>query len=293
MKYYLIRIGIILRKILPEFVAYFLTIIVVNLIYPFLRNRKRIIKENLVNLNHGKNTERDTEKHRNRLVKETFINFALDYKDFLAIPSMTRQKIQKIAKAQEFLNLDKALALKKGVIFVTAHFGNWDMGGCFLTSLEYKISAITEPAGGEKMYMLYNKLRAKTGMNIIGLEQRNSIQKSLKVLRDGEILILLGDRDITKNGIEVNFLGTRSKLPKGPALLSLKTGALIVPAFFVRENRGTPRGRYICTIEPAIKFTPSNKLSKDISALTQIIAQRLEKKIRDYPTQWHVFDMKW
>lgn len=278
MKYYFIRVGIILRKILPEFVAYLLTIIVVNLAYPFLRNRKKIIKENLVNLG----------TYNKRLVKRTFINFALDYKDFLAIPSMTRQKIQRIGRLSGFLNLDKALALKKGVIFVTAHLGSWDLGACFLTSLGYETVAITESAGAEKMYKLYNRFRAKTGMDIISLGQKDSIQRSLKALRDGKILVLFGDRDITKNGIEVNFLGTRTCLPKGPALLSLKTGATIVTAFFVREN-----GKYIALVEPVIKFTSTNKLDRDIEALTQIIAQRLERKIRTHPTQWYVFDMEW
>lgn len=141
---------------------------------------------------------------------------------------------------------------------------------------------------GEKMYKLYSKLRSKTGMEILPIENRDSMKKIIKGLKENKILVLLGDRDITGSGVKVTFLDGEYKLPRGPALLALKYDVPIVTGFFIKEDK-----KYIATVEPEIPVKRSGNIGEDIRNLTQIIAQRLESQIKAYPTQWYVFQMDW
>jgi len=271
--------AIILRKIMGRFLCQQIARILALFAYVILVKRRRILRENL----------RHIASDDKRLVRESFINFGLSYADFIAIPFMSKEQILKIGETRGYSNLDKALSLGRGAVMVSAHLGNWDLGGCFTTGLGYKTAAITESSGpGERFFKLYSDLRAKTGMQIIRLEDKRSATKALDVLRRNGVLILLGDRDITKDGVKVNFLGKESPLPKGPAFFSLRTGAPIVPTFFVWN-----KGKYLGIMDPMIEFEKSGDLKKDIKDLTQLIARRLEKRIYEYPTQWYVFDMDW
>ncbi|MCK4353114.1 lysophospholipid acyltransferase family protein [candidate division WOR-3 bacterium] len=291
MKYYLIRVGIILKKILPEFIASTITITLAYLSYFFLKQRKEILKQNLKHLTGSANK---------KLIKETFINFAIDYMNFLAIPSMTNNQIKKFGKARGFSNLDKALSSKKGAILVSAHLGPWDLASCFLASFGHPTITLVESKGpGAKMFNLYSKLRAKTGMEVLPLENRDSMKKMIKGLKENKILILLGDRDLTGKGVKVKFLGGEYQLPKGPALLSLKYRIPVITGSFIKEDIEAPqkspfyRRRYTGIIDPQIDFVKSGNIEQDIRNLTQLIAERLEEKIKTYPTQWYVFQMDW
>ena len=278
-KYYSIRIAIISRNISGRSVFQKGARIVAWLSYILLGQRRKILTENL----------RHIAQVESRLVRETFINFGLAFADFLAIPSMNSKEICKMVKVHGLPNLDRALSVGKGVIFVGAHLGNSNLEACYIAGLGYNIIGVTESLGlEERFFNLYSKLRGKTGMKIIRLEDKRVGMKAVKALKRNKVLMLLGDRDITGNGVRVNFLGQESSLPRGPALLSLKTGAPIVTTFFVQDN-----GKYKAIIESPIEFKRNNGLEKDIQDLTQLIANRLERKILAYPTQWYVFQMDW
>ena len=278
-KYYSIRVAIILRKFVGRSVFQKGARIVAWLSYILLRQRRKILTENLRHIAQGES----------RLVRETFINFGLAFADFLAIPSMNSKEICRMVKVHGLPNLDRALSAGKGVIFVGAHLGNPNLEACYIAGLGYKVVGVAESLGPEERFFnLYSKLRGKTGMEIVRLEDKRVGMKAVEALRRNKVLMLLGDRDITENGVRVNFLGQESLLPKGPALLSLKTGAPIVTTFFVRDN-----GKYTAIIESPIEFKRNNGLEKDIQDLTQLIANRLERNILTYPTQWYVFQMDW
>ncbi|MDI6840385.1 MAG: hypothetical protein QMD71_06035 [bacterium] len=288
MKYYLIRIGIILKKILPNFLAYLIAITLGYLAYVILAQRRKILTQNIKHLV-GSNKLIGTRHGVSLLVKETFVNFALDYMNFLAIPSMSITQIKGIGKAQGTSNLDKALSLKRGVILVSAHIGAWDLAGCFLTAVGYPTITIAESKGpGEKMFKLYSRLRGKTGMEVIRLEDRDVTNRVIEKLKQNKILTLLGDRDLTGKGVKVKFLGSEYLLPKGPALLSLRYEIPIVTGYFLKKRKW-----YTGVIEPQIDFVRSGNLKEDIKCLTQLIAERLEIGIKTYPTQWYVFQMNW
>ena len=278
-KYYSIRIAVLSRTLGGHSTSRKGAKIIAWLSYILLRQRRKILTENV----------RHIAREETCSARETLINFGLAYADFLAIPFMNSKEIRRMVKVHGLSNLDRALSHRKGVVFVGAHLGNPNLGACYIAGLGYKVVGVAESLGPEeRLFNLYSKLRGKTGMEIVRLEDKEVGMKTVKALRRNKVLMLLGDRDITGNGVRVNFLGQESSLPRGPALLSLKTGAPIVTAFFVRDN-----GKYKAIIESPIEFKRNNGLQKDIQNLTQLIANRLERTILAYPAQWYVFQMDW
>ncbi len=279
LKYYSIRLAIVLHKALPEFVKIIICYSLAFLSFLFLKNRRKIIEENIKII---------TGKENKKLVLQTFINFSLDFADLLKIYCLNSEKIKKLPKiirGTEYI--ENALKNGKGIIFVDAHLGNWEVGGCFLGAMGYPVVAVVEPLKDKRYYKLLNKLRTKTGMGIIELNL--SVGRNiLKNLKQGKLVVLLGDRDLTGTGIEVEFFGKKARLPKGPAQFALKTGAPIITGYFVRKGL-----HYIVEAEPPINYIPTGDKEKDIRNLTEILAKRLENKIKEYPTQWYVFQRPW
>jgi KDO2-lipid IV(A) lauroyltransferase len=108
----------------------------------------------------------------------------------------------------------------------------------------------------------------------------------IEVLRDNQMLALLGDRDFTKEaGIVVDFFGRKTFLPKGPAAFALKTRAAIVPGFMIRN----PDDTFVLKIEKPLEYS----VDETAEGLTKKIGALLERYIRQYPDQWFMFRRFW
>jgi lauroyl/myristoyl acyltransferase len=110
----------------------------------------------------------------------------------------------------------------------------------------------------------------------------------LAALHDNQVLVLLSDRDLAGNGIEVEFFGERTTLPAGPATLALRTGAPLFPSAIYREGDGR-----VGVFRPALDTTRHGKLREDVARVTQDLARELEVLIRRAPDQWHLLQPNW
>jgi KDO2-lipid IV(A) lauroyltransferase len=108
-------------------------------------------------------------------------------------------------------------------------------------------------------------------------------------LRDNQPVCLLADRDLSGDGVEVEFFGEMTTLPAGPATLALRTGAPLVPAGIYFR----PRGGHYAKIGPPVPVERSGRLRQDIARITQELARRFEDLIRDAPEQWHLMQPNW
>jgi len=221
------------------------------------------------------------------------INYALNFADFMYLYHMKSKELISITKATGIEHLQKILKKKRGVVMVTAHLGNWEVGSNFLAAAGFPTVGIAESAGpGEKFYKLFKRYREHFGMVVISLEQRSVGFKMRRFLKKGYIVGLVGDRDIAGTGIEIMFFNRRSILPQGPAFLSLITKTPIVTAFFLRNREGGKKV-YHAIVEEEIIFHPAGSGRDNVRELTQIIANRLEKMIKKYPDQWFSFPPPW
>ncbi len=213
-----------------------------------------------------------------------FRNFGRYLIDFLRFPKLDKGYIKRFVTIEGLEHLDRILAGGKGCIGITAHLGNWELGGAILSVLGYPVNAVALRHANENVNNLFNRQRETTGIKVIptGI----AVRRCFSSIANNEILALLGDRDFTNEGVEVEFFGARVALPKGPASLSLKTGAPIMPGFLIREDKG----HFRLILEEPIEYKPTGDMDKDVSCLTREIAKVMERHIAKYPTQWYMFN---
>ena len=212
--------------------------------------------------------------------REVFRNFARYVVEFFSIhvaapPRVTMEGYEGLVTAQR---------RGRGVIILTAHLGNWEVGAILLHRLGFPITAVALPHEDPRMNRLFERQRQRCGVKVIPLG-RSAAQQSLERLRAGELLGLLGDREFTGHGVAVSWFGRQAVLPRGPAILSLRSRAPIVPTFLIREGRWTFR---LC-FEPPIEPTAYGQGERAIRQVTEAYATVLERRLRQHPEQWLVF----
>jgi lauroyl/myristoyl acyltransferase len=177
----------------------------------------------------------------------------------------------------------------KGVLFPTAHFGNWDVGGVVVASI-VPLHAIAETFPDPRLNELVVAQRAKLGMSVINSE--GSLRRVMRVLQDGGNVATPVDRPLAEgDGVPITFFGRRCYAPSGTAKLALKTGAYVMPGFVWNdENYSTTYYGYAA--EP-ILFEPTSDRDADVIALTQRIYDAIESVVRKHPTQWYMFRPFW
>jgi len=186
-------------------------------------------------------------------------------------------------------NLDKALAGGKGVILLTAHIGNWEMGGVVTAMLGYDISAVALNHRYKSINDFFIRQRERKGMKVIPID--SGVKRCISTLLKNGMVALVGDRDFTNTGITLDFFGMPTSIPKGPALLSLRVNSPVVPVVFIRENRFNYKLIFDKPIE--VKEEPGIENDEIVKKATEGFIPIMEKYIRRYPEQWLVFRKFW
>jgi len=227
------------------------------------------------------------EKEINRLAKEVFVNFAKYLTDFFRFEKLDRALVDKNVKVAGRGNLDEALKRGKGVIALTAHLGNYELGGAVISLLGYKFNAVALNHKEKEVNDLFIGQRRRTGVNVIPLGA--AVRRCYEALRKGEIVALVGDRDFTPHGLKAKFFGKDAMIPRGPAAFYLKAGAAIVPGFLIRMPDDTFELRF----EKAFSYTPTGDGALDEQKITEMCLEVIEGYIREYPSQWYMFRRFW
>jgi phosphatidylinositol dimannoside acyltransferase len=184
-----------------------------------------------------------------------------------------------------------ALDNGRGVILALPHLGGWEWAGRWLADRGHRVTAVVERVEPPELFEWFVNLRTELGMNIVPLDA-GAGREVLQALKNNEIVCLLSDRDLHRNGVEVDFLGEATTLPAGPATLALRTGAPILPtAVYFSGNRGT---HHLGVVRPPLNTERStSSLRADVGRVTQDLADELAGLIRRAPEQWHLFQPNW
>ena len=174
------------------------------------------------------------------------------------------------------------------MIMALPHIGSWEWGGAWLALQGYPMTSVAEPLKPPAMYDWFVAQREAMGLTIVPLGADAS-RVLLRTLRAGKLVGLLCDRDIVGNGIEVEFFGERTTMPAGPAMLALRTGAVVLPTA-VYSGPGLEHTRGDHGPGPTER---TGGLRQDVARVTQLIADDLEPLIRRAPEQWHLFQPNW
>jgi lauroyl/myristoyl acyltransferase len=218
---------------------------------------------------------------RAQLARRIFRNYARYLVDYGRVRWMPRDRIEDaIAGLDGGQNLRDAFGMDRGVILVTGHVGNWELGGVFFGHRGVKVHVVTLPDGSRQIDAIREVYRGEHAVNTIVLDGSPFAPlEMMAALRRREMVAMLVDRWGKADGVPSAFLGGTHYLPRGPFALSLATGAPILPAFVVRDG-GTYRG----IVEPPFVVTQD-----DFAPYAARVSRALEGVIRRCPDQWYNF----
>ncbi len=224
-----------------------------------------------------------------RAVYAAFDSYARYYVETFRLPSLSRREIQDGIDVSGLEHFYGALDGGKGVILALPHLGGWEWAGRWVADQGIPITVVVESLEPPELFEWFADLRESLGMHVVPLGDGagNAVIKALKA---NEAVCLLSDRDITGSGISVEFFGEHTRLPAGPAALSLRTGAPLLPvAVYFTTRRDGHRG----LVRPPLPSDRDGSLRQDAARVTQALAHELEHLIRRAPTQWHLFQPNW
>jgi KDO2-lipid IV(A) lauroyltransferase len=209
---------------------------------------------------------------------------------------MKRDEIVARMHCQDEWRLRDAVAAGNGMILVLPHMGNWDHAGAWLAGTGVPFTTVAERLEPESLFARFVEFRESLGMEVIPLTggERPPYDVLADRLRAGGALCLLGDRDLTASGIDVQFFGSAARMPAGPAALAHDTGAALLPV-----TLSYPDDRNWATrIHPQIPVGRGNSSSpadrvQRIRDMTQQVADAFAEGIADHPQDWHMLQRVW
>lgn len=213
-------------------------------------------------------------------------NAAKTVLELLRLPTMTDSDLAALLQYENLGVVDELLAEGKGLIIVTAHYGNWELLAAGAARRGYPVTVVARDTSDPETASVINSARESAGLRVIG---RSQVRRMLTVLKAGEILGILPDQYAREGGVTANFMGRRINTPAGPAVLALRTGAPILPGF-ARRNEDD---RTICHFGEPIRVPDSGDRAADVLLGTQLVNDALAREILRRPGQWLWLHDRW
>ena len=207
--------------------------------------------------------------------------------DTFRFPAWSKERLLSTTVCENENFLRDPIAAKRGCIVALPHAGNWDHAGAYFCATGIPLTTVAEHLKPEKLFRKFLEYRTAIGMEVLDLDSR-SIAVLSQRLRAGKLVALVADRDLSKNGIPVNFFGTGGQMPAGPALLAVQTGADLITAFVKYEEVGI---RII--FGEAIAVPETGSVSEKAAAMTQVIADRFAEQLAVNTVDWHMLQRIW
>ncbi|WP_375475218.1 phosphatidylinositol mannoside acyltransferase [uncultured Jatrophihabitans sp.] len=187
--------------------------------------------------------------------------------------------------------IDESLERGKGVVLALPHSGNWDASGIWLVSRQGPFTTVAERLKPASVFDRFVAYRESLGMEVLALTggERPPTEVLVERLRANRVVCLLADRDLSRNGVEVQFFGEPTRMPAGPALLAAMTGASLhtVHSYFPADNE------WAHTVSPPIEAPPGGRLRDRVVAGTQLMADSFAAGIAARPADWHMLQRLW
>jgi KDO2-lipid IV(A) lauroyltransferase len=206
--------------------------------------------------------------------------------DTFRLPDWSKQRIQDTVTAtNEYLLLD-AISSNNGGVVTVAHSGNYDHASAYFCSKGGRIVTVAERLKPEALFKKFMSYREAYGMESLPIDGR-VIPTLLQRIRQGGIVALAADRDLSRSGIDVTFFDGTARMPAGPALLAIRTG---VPLIYAGISY-TETGIHIDFELVPIAMTGSE--NERVAATVQNSADLFAKGIARYPHDWHMMQRIW
>ena len=253
-----------------------------KIVYIALGKYRRLTKKHL-RLAFG-NTK--TEKEISRIARKVFINLGLSLIEILSLPKI-KDRLDLMIDVKDIKKIDDALAKGKGVVVISAHFGNWELISIIFALKGYPANIIARPIYYEKYNEWITFLRNSMGVNVI--YRTGSPKEILRALHKNELVGITPDQDIDSiDGTFIDFFGMKTYTPIGPVKIAMAAGSPIVPMFIVRNGK-----KHTIHIEDPIVIENIDNKSAAVKEYTQKWSDVIESYVRKYPEQWVWMHKRW
>jgi len=251
----------------------------------------RMDREALISNIHHILGERASREEAVRLARRTFRRYAQYLIDLICTSRMSEEELRGLISGVSNKGaITRALEGGKGVILLTAHLGNWELGGMVLKTFRLPVNIIYFPDriwGVEKSRRRY---RERKGVGQLAIDGSPfSLVSMMAALRRNEIVCLQGDRNYGRRGVKVDFFGAPVSFPPGPVMLAMSSKAPLIPIFIIQDDG---KG-YRFLVENPVPIQETGHREEDIQENLARVARILEEYLEKYPDQWFNYVPYW
>lgn len=206
------------------------------------------------------------------------------------LPAWSTERVKTGFECTDVHRLTDGIASPRGLILALPHMANWDLAGAWVTTkLETPFTTVAQRLKPETLYDRFVAYREGLGMEVLPHSGGSAFGTLARRLRDGGLVCLVADRDLSASGVEVDFFGERTRMPAGPALLAQQTGALLMPVTLWYDDSPVMKGQ----VHPPIEVPETGDRAEKTSVMTQTLADVFAKGIADHPEDWHMLQRLW
>lgn len=220
------------------------------------------------------------------LLEKSMDSYMRYWCDTFRSPDWTTARIRDTVSVSYEELLLRPMQEGKGVIVALPHAGNWDHAGNYFCSMGLELVTVAERLKPDALFRKFLKYRQAIGMEVLSLDGR-STATLIQRARAGKLIALVADRDLSKNGVEIDFFGAPARMPAGPALLAIRTGVSLITAFVSYNEAG------IHIDFKEVEIPEEGDESERVKVVVQRCAQHFEEGIKRHPHDWHMLQRIW
>lgn len=280
------KLGLWAARLLPRRVAQRVAPVIARAAYARLDESRAALRSNLRLVTGAEGEELDA------LCLTNVANFSRMLADyFFCIASEPRRAGELLEKWSGLDHIEAARSRGKGVLLVTGHLGNWELGAMLLARHGLPLTVITLEEPSSELTRWRDRCRQRLGIKTIPVGPGHAFEfvEMIHTLRRNEVIAMLIDRPYAGTGTPVDFLGQRTAFSHAPAMLWQHTDAAVIPAFVLQKAGG----RYVSFADPMLPLERTRDPRESICANTQRLARHFESIIRQHPEQWFNYVPIW
>jgi Kdo2-lipid IVA lauroyltransferase/acyltransferase len=282
MGFWSIKALIFLLNLLPIRCALFLARLTGRIVYLFHKRRHVAY----VNLKAALGETYESAQLK-KIAAGTYENIAQIGVEMFRFPIFDRAYVEKNCSVEGYDELTKALEAKKGVIFLTAHFGNWEISSIISALLGHPMKVLVREQKHSRLNDILTSMRATHGNEVIG--KGMALREIVKALHDNQIVGILSDQSGGPTGVYVDFFGRRTTTPAGAISIAQRTGCVVLPTFIIRKKRN----QHVIQVNKPLVIPDTGDSAKDVETGITSYVKILEAYIRAYPDQWLWGHKRW
>jgi KDO2-lipid IV(A) lauroyltransferase len=230
-----------------------------------------------------------TRRERARILRGVFTSLGRQLAEVCLFPGYTLENVGKVVVYDGFENFERALSRGKGVLFLTAHLGAWELSAFTHSLYGHPLHIVMRPLDNVYLDRLMRRYRTMHGNSTV--DKDDFVRGLLSAMKAGETVGILMDTNMTPpQGVFVDFFGIPACTASGLARIALRSDAAVVPGFTIWDPA---LRKYRLRFDPPLKLIRTGNDDADVLANTALFTKVIEEYVRKYPDQWLWVHRRW